>query len=508
MASETRLAAGAVRSEGTVVAVRGSVVDVAFEAGALPAIGHALNVAWDGPYRLVVEVQQHLDPSTVRTVAMQNTAGLARGTGVRATGQPIAVPVGEAVLGRLINVLGEPIDRLGPIAENAPRRPIHRAAPALHDQDRSLEIFHTGIKVIDLLAPLVKGGKAAMFGGAGVGKTVLIMELIRTTVERYSGISVFAGVGERSREGHELLVELRQSSVLKRTAMIFGQMNEPPGARWRVGMTALAVAEYFRDELRENVLFLIDNVFRFVQAGGEVSGLLGRLPSRVGYQPTLATEIAELEERIASVRGAAITSIQAVYVPADDFTDPAVAETFAHLDSSIVLDREMASEGLYPAIDPLASTSILLDPRVLGAEHYALAQDARKTIAHYRELQEIISLLGIEELSAADRTAVARARRLIRFLTQPFMVTAEFTGAAGCTVDLGDTLQGCRAILDGACDDFAESSVYMVGTLEDARAKEKRSREKRGATAAARPAAGKPARAAAGAAIAGGGRAP
>ncbi|MGB8273810.1 MAG: F0F1 ATP synthase subunit beta [Alphaproteobacteria bacterium] len=458
--------------EGRVVAVRGSVVDVAFPPGALAAIGDALEVMWDGPYRLVVEVEQHLDLATVRAVAMENTAGLARGVPVRPLGGPITVPVGETVLGRLVNVLGEPIDRLGPLDSKAPRWPIHRAAPALHDQDRSLEIFHTGIKVIDLLAPLVKGGKAAMFGGAGVGKTVLIMELIRTVVERHSGISVFAGVGERSREGHELLVELRESGVLKRTAMVFGQMNEPPGARWRVGMTALTVAEYFRDQRHENVLFLIDNVFRFVQAGGEVSGLLGRLPSRVGYQPTLASEIAELEERIASVRGAAITSIQAVYVPADDFTDPAVVGTFTHLDSSIVLDRDMASEGLYPAIDPLASTSVLLDPRIVGEAHYALAQEVRKTIAHYRELQEIISLLGIEELSAADRATVGRARRLIRFLTQPFMVTSEFTGAAGRSVDLPDTIEGCRAILAGECDAFAESSFYMVGTIDDARAKE------------------------------------
>jgi F-type H+-transporting ATPase subunit beta len=310
-----------------------------------------------------------------------------------------------------------------------------------------------------------------MFGGAGVGKTVLIMELIRTTVERYAGISVFAGIGERSREGHELWLELQRSGVLDRTALVFGQMNEPPGARWRVGMTALTVAEHFRDVMHQNVLLLIDNVFRFVQAGGEVSGLLGRFPSRGGYQPTLATEIAELEERIASVKEAAVTSIQAVYVPADDFTDPAVAQTFTHLDSSIVLSRDMASQGLYPAIDPLASTSSMLDPRVVGEEHYETAQEVRRLIEHYRELQEIISLLGMEELSATDRTAVFRARRLIRFLTQPFAVTSQFTGLEGASVSLEETLSGCRAVLVGEADDWAESALYMVGTIDDARAK-------------------------------------
>jgi F-type H+-transporting ATPase subunit beta len=390
----------------------------------------------------------------------------------RATGGPIRVPVGDAVLGRLLNVLGEPTDRLAPLPAGIERRPIHASAPGIDRQSAARQIFHTGIKVIDLLAPLVTGGKAAMFGGAGVGKTVLIMELIRTTVERHSGISVFAGVGERSREGHELLVELRESDVLKRTALVFGQMNEPPGARWRAGLSALAIAEYFRDELHENVMLLIDNVYRLVQAGGEVSGLLGRLPSRVGYQPTLASEIAELEERIASVAGAAITSIQAVYVPADDFTDPAVAEIFSHLDSSIVLSRDMATEGMYPAIDPLASTSSLLDPRLVGDDHYRAAQDVRKAIAHYRELQEIIALLGIEELSADDRTMVTRARRLQRFLTQPFMVTEAFTGKPGRSIELEATLAGCRRILDGEADGWAEASLYMVGDLDEARAKE------------------------------------
>ncbi len=457
---------------GRVIRISGSVVDVAFGAGALPKINAALEVAWDGPHRLVLEVHQHLDPATVRAVAMHETAGLRCGTEARDTGAQICVPTGESVLGRLMNVSGDPIDHGPPFPADVPRAVIHRAPPPLADQGRDRTPFLTGIKAIDLLAPLARGGKAAMFGGAGVGKTVLIMELIRTTVEGHSGISVFAGIGERSREGHELWLELQRSGVLDRTALVFGQMNEPPGARWRVGMTALTVAEHFRDAMHTNVLLLIDNVFRFVQAGGEVSGLLGRLPSRVGYQSTLATEIAELEERIASVRDAAVTSIQAVYVPADDFTDPAVAETFTHLDSSIVLSRDMASQGLYPAIDPLASNSVMLDPRVVGERHYETAEAVRRLIEQYRELQEIISLLGMEELSAADRLAVGRARRLVRFLTQPFAVTAQFTGETGAAVALEDTLAGCRAILDGEADDWAESSLYMVGTLADARAKE------------------------------------
>jgi F-type H+-transporting ATPase subunit beta len=457
---------------GRVTAVHGSVIDIAFAGGILPAITDAVAIDWDLGPPLVAEVQQHLGPAVVRVVALGGTGGLRRGTGVRALGAPIRAPIGEAVLGRLLNATGEPVDHGPDLPADIERAPIHAPAPALNRQGGAREIFHTGIKVIDLLAPLVTGGKAAMFGGAGVGKTVLIMELIRTTVERHSGISVFAGIGERSREGHELLLELGQSGVLKRTALVFGQMNEPPGARWRAGLTALAIAEHFRDAAHENVLLLIDNVYRLVQAGGEVSGLLGHLPSRVGYQPTLASEIAEFEERIASVAGAAITSIQAVYVPADDFTDPAVAEIFSHLDSSIVLSRNMASEGMYPAVDPLASTSSLLDPRVVGKTHYRTAQDVRKTIAHYRELQEIIALLGIEELSATDRTAVKRARHLMRFLTQPFMVTVAFTGKPGRTVELEATLAGCRAILDGEADEWAEGSLYMVGDLEEARQKE------------------------------------
>ena len=459
---------GVTAVDGRVVGVRGSVVDVAFPEGCLPALNDALVVTQADGRTITVEVQQHLDLTTVRSVALEATSGLMRGEPVRATGAAISVPVGEPVLGRLIDVLGQPHDGKPAFPEDVERWPIHRAAPLLKHQSTVREPFMTGIKVIDLLAPLVRGGKAGMFGGAGVGKTVLIMELIRTTVERYQGVSVFAGIGERSREGHELLQELTGSGVIKRTALIFGQMNEPPGARWRVGQSALTVAADFRDAQHRDVLLLMDNVFRFVQAGSEVSGLLGRLPSRVGYQPTLATEIASLQERIASASGAAITAIQAVYVPADDYTDPAVAETFSHLDSSIVLSRDMAAEGLYPAIDPLASTSILLDPAVVGVDHFNLAQEVRKTIAHYRDLQEIIALLGIEELSAADKTVVFRARRLLRFLTQPFLVTEAFTGMAGRTVDVKDTLAGCRAILDGKGDAISEGSFYMVGAFEEA----------------------------------------
>ena len=456
------------------MAVRGSVVDVAVLSGPLPAIHEALEVLRDEPPPLVVEVELHLDASTVRTVAMQSTSGLRRGVPVRRVGGPIQVPVGEAVLGRLIDVTGAPGDEGPAFGPEVPRWPIHRPAPPLARQSPRRELFETGIKVVDLLAPLVRGGKAAMFGGAGVGKTVLVMELIRTVVERYAGISVFAGVGERSREGHELLLELRRAGVLPRTVLVFGQMSEPPGARWRVGLTALTVAEHFRDVAGRDVLLLMDNVFRFVQAGSEVSGLLGRLPSRVGYQPTLATEIAALQERVASVQGAAVTAIQAVYVPADDYTDPAVAELFSHLDSAVVLARAMSSQGMYPAVDPLASSSALLDPLAVGAEHVRVAGAVRAALARYRELQDVIALLGMEELSADDRRLVNRARRLQRFLTQPFLVTEPFTGVPGRTVPLSDSLAGCSAILDGAADGWAESSLYMVGTLAEAAEKERR----------------------------------
>ncbi len=457
---------------GRVLRINGSVVDLRFAEGQLPPILNALTLDWDGPHPLLLEVQQHLDPCTVRAVALAETSGLRAGVTARDRGTPLAVPVGPATLGRMINVLGEPIDGGAPFPADTPRAPIHRRAPTLADQRGQRQIFTTGIKVLDLLAPLARGGKAAMFGGAGVGKTVLIMELIRATVGQHQGLSVFAGIGERSREGHELWLELARAGVLPKTALVFGQMAEPPGARWRVGLTALTVAEHFRDAERQDVLLLIDNVFRFVQAGGEVSGLLGRLPSRVGYQPTLASEIAELQQRIASVDGVAVTSIQAVYVPADDFTDPAVAHTFSHLDSSIVLSREQAAQGLYPAIDPLASTSVMLDPRIVGERHYRLANQVRQAIERYRELAEVIALLGAEELGPEDRQAVARARRLIRFLTQPFGATTQFTGMSGALVPLAATLDGCEAILAGATDDWAEASLYMVGTLDEARVRE------------------------------------
>jgi F-type H+-transporting ATPase subunit beta len=460
--------------KGTVLAVRGAVVDVGFDGASLPPINEALIVEWDRPEALLIEVQAHLDEHVVRGIALQATSGLQRGTPVQATGGPIAVPVGDAVLGRLLDVTGAVRDEGPALPADTPRWSIHRAPPALADQSPAIAVFETGIKVIDLVAPLAQGGKAAMFGGAGVGKTVIVMELIHAMAERYKGISVFAGVGERSREGHELLTEMRRSGVIDRSVLVFGQMNEPPGARWRAGLTAMTIAEYFRDEKRQNVLLLMDNVFRFVQAGSEVSGLLGRLPSRVGYQPTLATEVAALQERIASIAGVAITAIEAVYVPADDFTDPAVTAISSHLDSVIILSRSMAAEGIYPAIDPLGSTSILLDPLIVGEEHYTLAEKVRETITHYKELQDIIALLGIEELSARDRLVVTRARRLQRFLTQPFAVTEAFTGTAGRSVPLVETLKGCRTILDGACDDWAESSLYMIGTIDEAREKEAR----------------------------------
>jgi F-type H+-transporting ATPase subunit beta len=363
-------------------------------------------------------------------------------------------------------------DRGPPWPPGTPTNGIHGDPPALADETSSTAVFETGIKVIDLLAPLAQGGKAAMFGGAGVGKTVLVMELIHATVEKYTGIAVFAGVGERSREGHELLTDMRDSGVLNRTVLVYGQMNEPPGARWRVPLTALTIAEYFRDQKHQNVLLLMDNVFRFVQAGSELSSLLGRLPSRVGYQPTLATEIAALEERIASVAGSSVTAVQAVYVPADDFTDPAVTAISAHMDGIIMLSRKLAADGFYPAIDPLASSSSLLDPLVVGEEHYRLAERAREALAHFKDLEDIIALLGVEELGQADRLIVKRARRLQRFLSQPFAVTQAFTGIPGRSVSRADTLAGCRAILDGEADDWAESSLYMVGTLDEARKKE------------------------------------
>lgn len=458
--------------DGKLVSVHGAVVDVLFDGNALPAIEEALQiVARDGTV-ITAEVQAHLDDNNVRAIALEETNGLRLHDVVRPTGGAITVPVGPNVLGRLLNILGQVNDNIGPIPEDTPRWPIHRSPPPFSSQSGATELFRTGIKIIDLLTPIAQGGKAAMFGGAGVGKTVLVMELIQAMAAGYEGISVFAGVGERSREGHEMLLDMQSSGVLERTVLVYGQMNEPPGARWRVPMTALTTAEYFRDAQHRNVLLLMDNIFRFVQAGAEVSGLLGRLPSRVGYQPTLASEVAALQERIASVGDAAITAIQAVYVPADDFTDPAVTAIAAHVDSMIVLSREMAAEGMYPAIDPIASSSILLDPLLVGAEHSRVAIEVRQAIERYRELQDVISLLGIEELGSEDRLIVQRARKLQRFLTQPFMVTESFTGLNGRSVELDDTIGGCRAILDGECDDWRESSLYMIGNLAEAEKKE------------------------------------
>ena len=460
---------------GRVVAVRGAVVDVAFSPP-LPLVDEALFITRADGQAVLAEVQAHIDPDTVRAVALQPTGGLARGATVTRTGGPLRVPVGDAVLGRLLDVSGTMRDHGPPLSPDCPRRPIHAAPPPLALKTAPAGLFATGIKVLDLLTPLAQGGKAAMFGGAGVGKTVLVMELIHAMVAGYQGISVFAGIGERSREGHEMLLDMRRSGVLDRTVLVYGQMNEPPGARFRVAMTALAVAEYFRDEKQQNVLLLMDNIFRFVQAGAEVSGLIGRLPSRVGYQPTLASEVAALQERIASRAGAAVTAIEAVYVPADDFTDPAVTTIAAHVDSTVVLSRAMAAEGMYPAVDPIASSSVLLDPLVVGQEHADIALAVRRTIEHYRALQDVISLLGLEELGSEDRRIVNRARRLQRFLTQPFSVTEAFTGVAGRSVPVADTLAGCRAILAGECDDWQESALYMVGTLDEARAREKATR--------------------------------
>ncbi len=450
---------------GRITAIHGPVMDVAFRSGILPPIGTALKIPHRGGQR-IAEITGHVGSDNVRAVAMGPMAGLALGDLVHVTRQAIEVPVGIGVLGRALDVLGQPIDGLGPLPMDLERSSIHRAAPRLDLQDRVDQPFLTGIKVIDLLAPLPKGGKAGMFGGAGVGKTVLLMELIRATHVRHSGFAVFAGIGERSREGLELLDDLKNGGVLDSTALVFGQMGETAGVRWRAGLTALTIAEYFRDQMRRDVLLVIDNAYRFVQAGAEVSTMLGRLPSRAGYQPTLAAEIAQLQSRIASVGGVAVTAIQAVYVPADDFTDPAVAETFAHLDASIVLSREMAAEGLYPAVDPLSSTSSLLSPDVVGTRHYETAEAVRAILARNAELKEIIALLGLDELSADDRQAVHRGRRLQRFLTQPLGVTQAFSGLAGASVSLDATIDGARAILDGAADHLSEQALYMIGAFD------------------------------------------
>jgi F-type H+-transporting ATPase subunit beta len=452
--------------EGRVTAVRGSVVEVEFT-GAPPPLTEALSVH-NGSEILLLEVARHVGPHAVLAIALGRTEGLARGLAVERTGGPLRVPVGPPTLGRLFDVLGRPLDG-NPPPEGAERWPIHRPAPTLSSQRHALECLETGIKVIDLLAPLARGGKAGLVGGAGVGKTVLLQELIRTMNRSHGGVAVFAGVGERTREGNDLWLEMQETGVLAHSILLFGQMSDPPGSRFRVGLAALTMAEYFRDVAKEQVLFLVDNVFRYVQAGSEVFGLLGRLPSEVGYQPTLAEDLAALEERIASVAGAAITSVQAIYVPADDLTDPAVAQTFAHLDASIVLSRALAARGLYPAIDPLASTSRLLDPVHCGERHYRVALQVKETIQRYRELEDIIAMLGVEELSAEDQRAVRRARRLERFLTQPLFVTEAFTGHEGRHVPREKTIAGCDAILAGDFDGRDESSLYYIGAIEEAK---------------------------------------
>ncbi|MDX1661796.1 MAG: F0F1 ATP synthase subunit beta, partial [Gemmatimonadota bacterium] len=447
---------------GSVLTVRGSVVDVRFPQR-LPGVLHRLVAGADGKVEL--EVIAHLDAETARAIALSSTRGLARGDPVRDSGEPIAAPVGDRLRGRVFNVFGEPVDGADP--PDAPRRPIHRDAVPLVDRAAKPEILFSGIKAIDLLAPLERGGKAGLFGGAGVGKTVLIMELIHNMVAEHEGVSLFCGIGERCREAEELVREIREAGVLDDAVLVFGQMNEPPGARLRVGHTALTMAEWFRDDARQDVLLLIDNIFRFVQAGTEVSGLLGRIPSRLGYQPTLGTELSDLQERIASTRAGAITSVQAVYVPADDFTDPAVTHTFAHLTASIVLSRDRAAQGLYPAIDPLRSTSTMLSKRGVGERHYTIASRARETLAAYEELKDIIAMLGVEELSREDQRSVARARRLERFLTQPFRVTEHFTGRAGRAVALEDTLEGVERILSDEFADVGERALYMIGSIDE-----------------------------------------
>ena len=444
--------------KGEVTAVRGSVVDLRFEEG-IPPLRTLLHVG-----EVVLEVAGHQDTRTVRAIALTPTTGLARGDISESPGSPLTAPVGKGLLGRMLNVFGRPIDGAGDLLD-VESWDVHRPAIPLAQRTTKDEIFHTGIKVVDLLVPLERGGKAGLFGGAGVGKTVVITELINNMVGKHKGVSIFCGIGERCREGEELYREMGAAGVLGNTVMIFGQMNEPPGARFRVGHAAMTMAEYFRDDRKQDVLLLIDNIFRFIQAGMELSGLLGRLPSRLGYQPTMATELAELEERISSAKAAAITSIQAVYVPADDFTDPAAVHTFSHLSSTVVLSRKRASQGLYPAVDPLQSKSMMLTPRVVGERHYAVAREVRKTLALYEELKDIIAMLGIEELSREDRAIVGRARRLERFLTQPFVTTEHFTGQQGRLVDLEDTIDGCERILGDEFADIPEKALYMIGAI-------------------------------------------
>jgi F-type H+-transporting ATPase subunit beta len=464
-------------SVGRITQVIGAVVDVHFE-GELPPILTALTVD-NGGRTLVLEVAQHLGENTVRTIAMDTTDGLVRGARVVDTGGPITVPVGPETLGRILNVVGEPIDERGPVQTNR-RSPIHKPAPEFVDQSTEAEILVTGIKVVDLLAPYAKGGKVGLFGGAGVGKTVIIMELINNIAKAHGGYSVFAGVGERTREGNDLYHEMMESGVItpngtgSKAALVYGQMNEPPGARARVGLSGLTIAEYFRDEEGQDVLFFVDNIFRFTQAGSEVSALLGRIPSAVGYQPTLATDMGALQERITTTKKGSITSVQAIYVPADDLTDPAPATSFAHLDATTVLSRQIAELGIYPAVDPLDSTSRMLDPRIVGEEHYRVARDVQRVLQTYKSLQDIIAILGMDELSEEDKLIVARARKIQRFLSQPFHVAEVFTGTPGVFVNLEDTIKGFKGIVAGDYDDMPESAFYMVGTIEEAIEKARR----------------------------------
>jgi F-type H+-transporting ATPase subunit beta len=463
------MATAARPATGRVIQITGPVVDIEFPAGRLPAIYNAVEIVRGDGAKIVCEVQQHLGNNWVRSVAMTTTDSLARGVEAVDTGGPISVPVGQVTLGRVFNVLGEPIDEKGPVAASE-RLPIHRPAPAFDQQTTETEIFETGIKVIDLVCPFAKGGKIGVFGGAGVGKTVIIQELIRNVASEHAGYSVFAGVGERSREGNDLIREMTESGVIAKTAFVFGQMNEPPGARQRVGLTALTMAEYFRDQEGRDVLLFIDNIFRFTQAGSEVSALLGRMPSAVGYQPNLATEMAALQERITSTKKGSITSLQAVYVPADDYTDPAPATTFGHLDSTIRLERAITELGIYPAVDPLTSTSRVLDPLIVGQEHYDTAREVQRVLQRLRDLQDIISILGIDELSEEDKATVARARRLQIFNSQPFHVAEVFTGRPGAYVPIRDTVASFKAILEGKVDDLPEQAFFLAGTLDDVRA--------------------------------------
>ncbi|HKJ37426.1 MAG TPA: F0F1 ATP synthase subunit beta [Anaerolineales bacterium] len=454
-------------ANGRVVQILGGVVDVEFPEGHIPELFEAIEVPRENKVPLILEVQKHLGNSWVRTVAMDSTDGLQRGVPASGTGAPISVPVGPATLGRIFNVLGTPIDKKGDIEASA-RYPIHRPAPQFSEQSTRVEVFETGIKVVDLIAPFTKGGKTGIFGGAGTGKTVIIMELIRSVATVHEGNSVFAGVGERTREGTQLYREMLESGVMKDTVMVYGQMNEPPGVRLRVALSALSMAEYFRDQGKDVLLF-IDNIFRFTMSGSEVSALLGRMPSAVGYQPTLSTEMGELQERITSTRTGSITSMQAIYVPADDYSDPAPVATFTHLDATIALERSIVEKGIYPAVDPLASNSRILDPNIVGEDHYQTAREVQLVLQRYKDLQDIIAILGIDELSEDDKLIVSRARKIERFFSQPFYVAERFTGIPGAYVPLKDTVRGFREILDGNCDDLPEQAFMMAGTIEDVR---------------------------------------